>query len=82
MQQPCSQVENPTVTHPGITMKGDRVEGGQTIQEPIREGGQPVVVETEGGGPSRETGGQRGGGERLAAAVHLTAMAGAKVGAC
>lgn len=58
MQQPGSQVENPTVTHPGVTMKGDRAEGSQTIQEPVRDCGQPVVVETEGGGPSRETGGQ------------------------
>lgn len=61
-------------------MKGYRAEGGKIIQEPVGEGGQPVVVETELGGPSREAGGQRGGGERPAAAIHLTALTGAKVG--
>lgn len=63
-------------------MKGDSAEGGEIIQEPVREAGEGVVVEKELGGSSRETGGQRGGGERPAAAIHLTAVAGAKVGAC
>lgn len=58
------------------------MKGGQIIQEPIREAGEQVVVETELSGLSRETGGQRGGGERPAAAIHLGAMAGAKMGAC
>lgn len=39
-------------------------------------------METELGGPSREGGGQRGGGQRLVAAVHLTVVTGAKVGTC
>lgn len=63
-------------------MKGDRAEGGEIIQEPIREAAEQVVVETEIGGPSREASGQRGGGERPAAAIHLSAVTGAKVGAC
>lgn len=63
-------------------MKGGRAEGGQIIQEPIGEAAEQVVVETEIGGPSREAGGQRGGGERSAAAIHLTTATGAKVGAC
>lgn len=63
-------------------MKGDRADGGQIIQEPIREGGEQVVVEKELGGPSGETGGQRGGVEKPAAAIHLSAVTGAKVGAC
>lgn len=54
-------------------MKRDRVEWGKVIQEPIWEAGEQVVVEMELGGPSRETGGQQGGGERPAAAVYLTA---------
>ena len=81
-QQPGSQVQDATVTHPGVTLKGDRAEGGQIVQEPIREGGQQVVVEVERGGSSRDTGGQRGGGERLPAAIHLIANTGARVGAC
>lgn len=63
-------------------MEGDRAEGGQIIQESIREVVEPVVVETELGDPSRESDRQGGGVERPAAAVHLTAMTGAKVGAC
>lgn len=63
-------------------MKGDRAEGGKIIQEPIREAAEQVVVEMEMGCPSREVGGQLGGGERPAAAIHLTAVTGAKVGAC
>ena len=78
-QQPGSQVEDATVTRPGVPMKGHRAEGGQVVQEAVRERGQQVGVETEGGGPSRETGGQRGGGERPAAAVHLTTVTGAGV---
>lgn len=80
-QQPGSQVEDATVAHPGVTMEGDGAKGGETVQEPVGEAGQQVVVETEVGGASRETGGQQGGGERPAAAVHLTAMTGAQVGA-
>lgn len=80
-QQPGSQVEDATVAHPGVTMKGDKLEGGQIIQEPIREVGEPVVVEMELGGPCGETGGQRGRGDRPAAAIHLGAMTGAQVGA-
>ncbi len=82
MQQPGSQVEDATVTHPGVPMEGDRAEGGQILQEPVREVVEPVVVELEFDGPSRESGGQRGGVERPAAAVHLIAVTGAKVGAC
>lgn len=63
-------------------MKGDRVEGGQIIQEPVREAGQLVFVEVELSGLSRESGGQQGGGERPAAAIHLSAITGATVGAC
>lgn len=78
-QQPASQVKDATVAHPGVTVKGDRAEGGQTIQEPIGEGGQLVVVEMELRGAGRETDWQRGGGEIFAAAVHPTTMTGAEV---
>lgn len=81
-QQPGSQVQDTTVTHPGVTVEGDRAERGQIIQEPVRECGQRVVVEMELGGPGREAGRQRVGGERPAVTVHLTTMTGAKVGAC
>lgn len=80
-QQPGPQVEDAAVALPGVPLKGDGAEGGQMVQEPVGQGGQPVVVETEGGGCRRKTGGERGGGERPAAAIHLTAAAGAKVGA-
>lgn len=78
-QQPGTQVEDPTVTHPRVTMEGDRAKGVEVVQQPVREGGQQVVVETELSGAGRETGGERGGGERPAAAVHLTAITGATV---
>ncbi|TNN66833.1 hypothetical protein EYF80_022902 [Liparis tanakae] len=76
-QQPGPQVEDAAVALPGVTVKGDGA-GGQVVQEPVGEAGQPVIVETEGGGADGETGGQRGGSERPAAAVHLTAVTGAK----
>lgn len=79
MQQPGPQVEDAAVTRPGVTVKGDGAEGGQIVQEPVREGGQPVVVEMELCGPSREAGGQRGCVEKPAATIHLTAMTGAQV---
>lgn len=60
--KPGPQVEDPTVTHPRVPMKGDRAEGGEVVQQTIREGGQQVVVETELSGAGRETGGERGGG--------------------
>lgn len=81
LQQPASQVEDTTVTHPRVPMKGDGAEGGQIIQEPVREGGQLVVVEMQLGGPSRETGGQVRGGEKLVAAVHPTASTHTELGA-
>ncbi|KAF3851265.1 hypothetical protein F7725_013037, partial [Dissostichus mawsoni] len=65
-------------THLRGQSQRDGAERGQILQEPVREVGQPVVVEEEGGGPCRETGGQRGRGERPAAAIHLTTMTGAK----
>lgn len=58
------------------------MKGGKIIQKPIRKAGEQVVVETELGCPSGKMGGQRGGVKKPAAAVHLTAMTGAKVGAC
>lgn len=61
-------------------MKRDGAEGGQIVQEPVREGGQQVIVETELGGPSRETGRQRRSCERSAATVHLAAVTGAEMG--
>lgn len=61
-------------------MKGDRAEGGQIFQETIRQAGELVIVEMQLGGPGGEAGGQRGGSERPAAAVHLTAVTEAKVG--
>lgn len=63
-------------------MKVDRLEGGEVIQQPIREGGEPVVIETELGGASRVGGGEQAGGERPIATVHPTAVTGAKVGTC
>lgn len=57
------------------------MKGGQIIQESVREAGQMVVVEMELSGAGWESGGQQGGGERPAAAVHLTAVTGAMVGA-
>lgn len=47
MQQPGSQVEDATVTHPGVVLEGDGAQGGQTVQEPIGEVGEVVVVEVE-----------------------------------
>lgn len=79
MQQPGSQVENATVAHPGVAMERDGVQGGQTIQEPVREVSEIVVVEVELSGLRGETDGQQRGCERPAAAVHLSAMAGTKV---
>lgn len=61
--QPGSQVEDATVTHPGVTVKGDVAKGGQVVQEPIGEGGQQVVMEKDVGGFCRESGGHGGGGE-------------------
>lgn len=78
-QQPGPQVEDATVAHPGVTVEGDGAQGGQAVQEPVGEGGEQVVVETEVGGSSGEAGGKRRGGERPAAAVYLTAMTGAQV---
>lgn len=80
-QQRGSQVEDATITCPGVTVKVDKAERGE-IQYSIREGGQLVVLEVELSGPRREGGGQCGGGERPIAAVHLTAVTGAKVGTC
>lgn len=54
-EQPGPEVEDPTVTHPGVTVEGDGVQGGQIVQEAIGEVGEKVVVEVDFGGPSRET---------------------------
>ncbi len=81
-QQPGTQVEDATVTQPGVTMKGHKAEGGKIVQESVREAGEEVVVQMELVGPSWETGGQQGRGERPAAAIHLTVMTGARAGTC
>lgn len=60
-------------------MEGDGAQGGQTVQEPVWEVGETVVVEVELSGLRGETGRQQGGSERPAAAVHLSAMTGTEV---
>lgn len=56
------------------------MQGRQPVQQPVRDGGQQVVMETEVRSPGGESGGEGRGGERPAAAVHLTARTRAKVG--
>lgn len=77
--QPVSQVEDPVVTHPGVTIKSERVDGGQIIQKPFGEGSQHVVMEKELGRPGGKSGGQREGSERPAAAINPDAMTEARV---
>lgn len=50
-KQPCTEIEDATVTDPGVVLKGDKVERCKIIQEPVWEAGQLVVVQIELGGP-------------------------------
>lgn len=53
-EQPGPQVQNATVAHPWVVVKGDGAEGGQRVQKPIRDEGQQVVMELKLSGSSRE----------------------------
>ena len=44
MEQPGAQIEEATVTHPGVAMERDGAEGLQIIQEAVWEAGEQVVV--------------------------------------